>query len=87
MRVVNVVMTDKEFDIYWKRINQWVEESEEHEELYMKLIGDIPENFYKGIFGLPESFFDTVKKGADIIGKSNEDVCSTWRFIQAVLKG
>lgn len=87
MRVINVVMTDKEFEVYWKTINKYIEKMERDQIALIKLTGDTPENFFKGMFGLPESFFETILNGAKYIGRSDEDTTSTLRFIKAVLNG
>ena len=87
MKVINVVMTDKEFEIYWKTINKYMEEMESKSTALMKLTGNTPESFFKGMFGLPESFFRTILMGAKYIGRSDEDLTSTLRFIKAVLNG
>ena len=87
MRVINVVMTDKEFEIYWKTINKYVEEVESKQMALMKLAGDTPESFFEGMFGLPESFFETILMDAKYIGCSDKDTTSTLRFIKAVLNG
>ena len=87
MKVINVVMTDKEFEIYWETINKYMEEMESKSTALMKLTGVSPENFFKGMFGLPESFFKAILMGAKYIGRSDEDLTSTLRFIKAVLNG
>lgn len=87
MKVINVVMTDKEFEIYWKTINKYMEENESKLIALMELTGVSPESFFKGMFGLPESFFKIALMGAKYIGCSDKDVTSTLRFIKAVLNG
>lgn len=87
MRFIQVIMLDKEFDRYWKFINSEMEKRDQDmiriAKMYqLKNTWEI----FEGMFGLPESFFNTLEYGRNLMDIPYAGTAE-FRFIQAVLKG
>ena len=90
MRLLEAKMSDKEFDIWWKTINRHFEEGEPRLIALLKTSGIFRyEIAFKGMFGLPETYFERLSQLADVVGNQEDQVFSIaqWRLIQAVLQG
>lgn len=90
MRLLEVKMADKEFDIWWKTINRHCEEKEPGVIALLKRSGvSNYELAFKGMFGLPETYFERLSQITDVVENLEDQVFSIaqWRLIQSVLQG
>lgn len=87
MRLINVVMPDKEFERYWKYINDEMEKVDQVMFQMARVFGlKDPCTIFEGVFGLPEEFFNTIERGRKLT-KVPYGSTAEFRFIKAVLKG
>ena len=87
MRLINVVMPDKEFERYWKYINDEMEKRDQDMLRMARVFGmKNPWTIFEGLFGLPEECFDTIERGRKLVNVPYGGTAEL-RFIKAVLKG
>lgn len=93
MRVVQIVMTDKEFETLWKKLNRSIEVGEERPIKMAKtqkgFFGIHWSYLFKGLFGCPDSYIKSTIEAAEMLYGEPVSVTEelTFRFVKAVLKG
>ena len=93
MRVVQIVMTDKEFEKLWKKLNHSIEIAEERPiklaKMQKGMFGIHWTYIFKGLFGCPNSYVKYTTDVSEMVYGEQASVAEelTFRFIQAVLKG
>ncbi len=87
MRLINVVMPDKEFERYWKFINDEMEKRDQDMLRMARVFGlKNPWTIFEGVFGLPEEFFNDIERGRNLTDVPYGGTAE-FRFIKAVLNG
>ena len=90
MKLYEVRMEEKEFEIWWKTVNDDMEKGESR---LILLLG----HFYKDpiaalgrMYGLPDSYIKEMSQYSELLENSDSQMIysiATWRMIQAVLHG
>ena len=88
MKAIMLLCKDKEFDDFWTALNKYMEEEEDSKMIMFDILGIDKIKAFEGMFGLPESYFETLHKNADEMWFNDYQTSSAiimWRLVKAVL--